>query len=379
VDETTVIPKARTNRRQILRAAGVGISLPFVVPLMTACSIDDGGKKQREEATHAAQVGSTGGGPIAQTTPVPSASPPGYTGSDSTHHGTGAASPVPGGEVKPFQVYDPFLQPVEAGTKDIEVVAIDESVFIAKDVGYAAWTFDGTVPGPVHRVVEGDTINITFKVDPNAIPHSLDFHSAKTPPEVNFRTIAPGEEMSYSFVPPYPGAYMYHCGTPPILMHIGAGMYGAMIVDPQDGWPEAQELVLVQSEFYLQDSPSGIKVPDMNKMLGHGTMDYMAFNGYANQYVENPIKVRAGEPVRIFVINAGPNAWSSFHIVGTVFDAAYVNANPRNKLVGLQTVSIAPADGACVEFVLDEPGIYPFVNHAFGHAAHGAVGLMEAE
>lgn len=384
MDETTIIPEARTNRRQLLRAAGVGLSLPFVVPLMTACSIDDGGKKQREEATReaereAGQVGSTGGGPVAQTTPAPSASPPGYTGSDATHHGTGAAVPVPEGEVTPFQVHDPFLAPVEAGPKDIKVVGINANLYVAKDVAYAAWTFDGAVPGPVHRVVEGDTVNVTFKVDPGAIPHSLDFHSAKTPPDVNFRTIAPGEEMSYSFVPKYPGAYMYHCGTPPILMHIGAGMYGAMIVDPKEGWPEAQELIMVQSEFYMQDGANGIKVPDMNKMMGNGTMDYVAFNGYANQYVENPIRVRAGEMIRMFVVNAGPNIWSSFHVVGTIFDTVYVNANPQNKQVGLQTVSIAPADGACVEFVLDEPGEYPFVNHSFGHAAHGAVGILLAE
>ena len=81
----------------------------------------------------------------------------------------------------------------------------------------------------------------------------------------------------------------------------------------------------------------------------------------------------------MFVVNAGPNIWSSFHVVGTIFDTVYVNANPQNKQVGLQTVSIAPADGACVEFVLDEPGEYPFVNHSFGHAAHGAVGILLAE
>jgi len=376
----TEVSDIRTNRRQLLRVAGAGLTLPFVVPLMTACSINDGGKKERDDATREAeQVGSTSGGPVAQSTPEPVATPPGYTGSDSTQHGTGGAVPEPVGDVTPFTVFDPWLKPAEAGTKDITVVANNANLYVANNVPYAAWTFDSTVPGPVHRVVQGDTVNVTFKVDPTAIPHSLDFHSAQTPPNVNFRTIGPGEEMSYSFVPKYPGAFMYHCGTPPILMHIGAGMYGAMIVDPEEGWPEAQELVLVQSEFYLQDSPAGIKVPDMTKMMGSGSMDYVAFNGYANQYVENPIKVKAGELIRIFVVNAGPNIWSSFHVVGAIFDTVYVNANPQNKMVGLQTVSIAPADGVAVEFVLEEPGEYVFVNHSFGHAAHGAVGILQAE
>jgi nitrite reductase (NO-forming) len=162
-------------------------------------------------------------------------------------------------------------------------------------------------------------------------------------------------------------------------MHIGAGMYGAMIVDPKEGWPPAQELVFVQSEFYFADGDNGVKVPDYTKMMGNGNMDYVVFNGHASQYVDAPIKVKVGQPVRIFVVNAGPNVWSSFHVVGAIFDRACVNANPKNQLFGLQSISIGPGDGACVEFTLDEPGVYPAVNHAFGHAAHGAIALLQAE
>jgi nitrite reductase (NO-forming) len=107
-------------------------------------------------------------------------------------------------------------------------------------------------------------------------------------------------------------------------------------------------------------------------------MDYVVFNGYANQYVENPIQVKAGEPIRIFVVNAGPNAWSTFHVVGTIFDRAYVNANPKNVLSGLQSMAVGPGDGICVEFTLEKPGTYPAVNHAFGHAAQGAVAVLQA-
>ncbi len=303
----------------------------------------------------------------------------GYVGSDPQAPSTGAESPVPL-EPLPFKLYDPFLAPIEAGPKDVTLTAMDASLLIARDVPYAAWTFDGTVPGPVVHAVEGDEINFTFKIDPAAsTSHSVDFHSAQTPPEVNYKTILPGEEFSWSFAPRYPGAYMYHCGTPPVLMHIGTGMYGAMIVRPKEDWSPAQELVFVQSDFYLMDGENGIKVPDYTKMMGNGNMDYVVFNGYANQYVENPIKVKAGEPIRIFVVNAGPNAWGAFHVVGAIFDAGYLNANPQNKMVGLQTMAVGPGDGICVELTLHEPGIYPAVNHAFGHAAHGAVALLQAE
>ena len=350
------IPGIRADRRTMLRRlAGTGLALPALGAL--------GVRTVDAQDEHGHELGTPEGG---------------YVGSDPNAPSTGDATPVPT-EIQPFRVYDPFIQPVDAGPKDIRVVAKDATVYIAKDVAYAGWTFDGTIPGRVLRVREGDPINFTFAVDPTAsTAHSLDTHAAKTPPEVNYRTIVPGEEFTWTFAPKYAGAYMYHCGTPPVLMHIGTGMYGAMIVDPADGWPAAQELCFVQSDFYLKDNGNGTMVADYTKMLGHGTMDYVCFNGHANQYVENPITVRVGEPVRIFVVNCGPNVWSSFHVVGTVFDRAYVNANPNNQLTGLQSITIGPGDGACVEFVLDEPGIYPAVNHAFGHAAHGAIALLQA-
>src|SRR5829696_4409708 len=182
------------------RAAGLGLALPVLAGL--------GLQTQTAEAQDQHDM---------EGTPES-----GYVGSDPQSPSTGDESPVPT-EVQPFTRYDPVLAPVEAGPKEITVVAKDASLYIAKDVPYAAWTFDGTVPGRALRVVEGDEINFTLQIDPNATTaHSLDFHSAKTAPDKNYKTIMPGEEFSWSFTPRYPGAFMYHCGTPPVLMHIGA-------------------------------------------------------------------------------------------------------------------------------------------------------------
>ncbi len=355
---------ATGDRRTFLkRAAGLGLAAPVLGGGLAAATAAQDATPAAHDG-HAAPEGTV---------------PAGYVGSDPDSPSTGAESPVPA-QSQPFALYDPFLPPVQAGPKQLTVVAKDATLLVAKDVPYAGWTFDGTIPGRALRVVEGDEIDFTFRIDPAAsTAHSLDFHSAQTPPEKNYKTILPGEALAWSFVAKHPGAFMYHCGTPPVLMHIGAGMYGAMIVDPKEGWTPAQELVLVQSDFYLVPGENGVMVPDYAKMMGNGSMDYVVFNGYANQYVENPIKVKVGEPVRIFVVNAGPNVWSSFHVVGAIFDRACVNANPRNQLYGLQSITIGPGDGACVEFTLEEPGTYPAVNHAFGHAAHGAIALIQAE
>jgi len=330
------------DRRQFVRtAAGLGLALPFLGGMVPNAFAQD-------------------------ATPAPMS------------HGGGTTGTPPEG----FVLYDPALAPVTAGRKEITVTAMDATVPISKDVMFAGWTYDGTIPGKMLRVVEGDTIDFTFKVDPNAlIGHSLDFHSARVSPDDRYRTISQGEELSYTFDAQYPGVYMYHCGTPPILMHLGAGMYGAMIVDPKEGWSPAREFAFVQSEFYPTDdgTGTGTQVSNYVAMLGNGMPSMAVFNGYANQYAENPIPCAVGEPIRVFVMNAGPNVWSSFHVVGTIFDRAYVNGNPKNELVGLQSITIGPGDGAVVEFSLAEPGHYPFVNHSFGHATQGAVGLFHAQ
>lgn len=349
-------PRAAT-RRALLRS---GVVFGAALPLATAAP------RALAEEGHSAHRAT----PVADAT----ASDAGQGG-----HGEHNEMPDPRGRVQPFVRYDPSFPAVVAGTKDIEIVARDAILQVAPDVAVATWTFDGTVPGRPIRVVEGDTVNVTFRVDHGAnAHHSLDFHAAKTPPDVNFATINPGKELHWSFVAKHPGAFMYHCGTVPMLLHIGAGMYGAIIVDPAEGWSPAQELVLVQSEFYLQDTETGIKVPDVDRMERGDDMDYVVFNGHATQYVDEPITVTAGEPIRIFVVNAGPNVWSSFHVVGGIFDRAYVNGSPKNQLFDLQSISIGPGDGACVEFTLDEPGTYPIVNHSFGHAVHGGMALLNA-
>jgi nitrite reductase (NO-forming) len=163
-------------------------------------------------------------------------------------------------------------------------------------------------------------------------------------------------------------------------MHIAAGMYLPMIVDPAGvGFQPATEIVLSQSEFYTMEGEDGIHNTDTDSLFTvHGGAHIMAFNGHASQYVDEPIEVPAGELVRIYFVNMGPNIWSSFHVVGAIFSNAYFNANPRNSLEGLQALTVGPGDGACFEMIFPTPGRYIAVNHAFGHAQHGAMAFIDA-
>src|SRR5690606_20499606 len=151
----------------------------------------------------------------------------------------------------------------------------------------------------------GDLVRVVL-VNESPMPHSIDFHAARIPMDVAFKTINPGEELSFEFTANDPGAYMVHCGTPPVLMHIMQGMYLPIIVDPRNGWGTKadREFVLTQSEFYANDA-EGVRGPDW-KAAQLKQPTHVVFNGKAFQYKTSPLRVEEGERVRFFVMNAGP-------------------------------------------------------------------------
>jgi len=248
---------------------------------------------------------------------------------------------------------------------------------IADGVTYEAWTFDNRVPGPVLRVTEGDTVDFTL-VNSAPMPHSLDFHAAEIAPNRAYRNLMPHDSLSYRFVARVPGAFMYHCGTAPVALHIANGMYGAIIVDPRGGRPAAKEFVFVQSEFYTKTLADSTRMIDWDKLLTL-TPDYVVFNGREAEYAKHPIPVRVGEKLRLYVVNAGPNRFSAFHVVGAIFDRVFMDGSLAHPLEGVQTVTVPVGGGAIFETHLVEPGTYPFVSHAFADATKGAVGMFEAQ
>ena len=148
-----------------------------------------------------------------------------------------------------------------AGVKEFRIPIRDATVEIAAGVTYRSWTFGGTVPGPVIRVQQGDLVKIKL-VNEASLPHSIDFHAARIPMSAAFRTILPKDSLSFEFTARDPGAYLVHCGTPPVLLHLMQGMYLPIIVDPKGGWPRRvdKEFVVVQSEFYVQAATAPSRV-----------------------------------------------------------------------------------------------------------------------
>jgi nitrite reductase (NO-forming) len=286
-------------------------------------------------------------------------------------------------EAPEYVLRDPTAPAVAQGdVHEIELVMSERQMTVADGYEQLVWTFGDEVPGPVLRVTVGDTIRITLKnPETNTMQHSIDFHASLVAWNDEMRSIAPGEELVYEFVAKYAGVFMYHCGTAPALMHIANGMFGMIIVEPEGGLPPVDhEFALVQSEWYLGTQNATI---DLEKASAAApSPDFVVFNGVANQYLDNPIEVPVGETVRVFVLDAGPNVDSSFHVVGTIFHAVtkegihLTEGNDGNW--GAQAVDLSPAQGAIIEMRFDEDGLYPIVTHAFNFVGRGAIGLFKA-
>jgi nitrite reductase (NO-forming) len=284
------------------------------------------------------------------------------------------ATPAPGW--KPF---DPALAPAPGGTvHEITLEAAEKILEVAPGVTQQMWTFNGQVPGPTLHGKVGDVFTVTL-VNKGAVAHSIDFHASYAAMNDKMRSIGPGESLVYQFKAEHSGIWMYHCGTPPALHHIGNGMYGAVVIDPPGLAPVDHEYVMVQSELYTgpKDQPG-----DLTKMMANN-LDALMFNGYVNQYKYAPLHVEPGQRIRVWVLDAGPNENSAFHIVGTQFDTVFKEGayllRPDNPARGAsQTLDLQPSQGGFVEFSLHDPGQYAMVTHKFSNVGKGALGLFVA-
>ncbi|MGD9849884.1 MAG: copper-containing nitrite reductase [Nitrospirales bacterium] len=254
---------------------------------------------------------------------------------------------------------------------------------LADDVQYKFWSFNGTVPGPMVRVRVGDTVEVHMKNHAdNIFPHNMDLHAVNGPGGgAGSNLAAPGKEGVFSFKALNPGLYVYHCASPVpnIPAHIANGMYGLILVDPAGGLtPVDHEYAIFQSEFFTMPSAeAGIMELSMEKGLAEHP-DHVVLNGKAGALVgEGALQAKAGETIRLFMGNIGPNSTSSFHIIGEIFDTVYVEGAIGGALNhNVQTTLIPAAGSTIVEFKADVPGDYLMLDHSIFRVAKGAVGIL---
>ncbi|HFB8046985.1 TPA: copper-containing nitrite reductase [Neisseria gonorrhoeae] len=266
----------------------------------------------------------------------------------------------------------------------VKMETVEKTMKMDDGVEYRYWTFDGDVPGRMIRVREGDTVEVEFSNNPSStVPHNVDFHAATGQGGGAAATFtAPGRTSTFSFKALQPGLYIYHCAVAPVGIHIANGMYGLILVEPKEGLPKVdKEFYIVQGDFYTKGKKGaqGLQPFDMDKAVAEQP-EYVVFNGHVGAIAgDNALKAKAGETVRMYVGNGGPNLVSSFHVIGEIFDKVYVEGG---KLINENVQStIVPAGGsAIVEFKVDIPGSYTLVDHSIFRAFNkGALGQLKVE
>jgi nitrite reductase (NO-forming) len=264
-----------------------------------------------------------------------------------------------------------------AEEKSFSLTAENRRVDIGSGMTYDAMTYDGTVPGPVLRVRQGDDVTIEL-TNQTTDAHGINIYAAQIDPKLFGETST--KKTRYQFRATVPGVFDYHCSAFPVLDHVAGGMYGMMIVEPKEGWPngEAQEVTLVQNEFYGLADQYGLIRPDHSQMVA-ADANFLGFNGGVARYdLHNPIPIKVGKLVRIFFVNAGPSLVSTFAINGVIFSTVYRGGNPQDVMRNIKTLEVGPGNGAVFEFTVNEPGDYQFADGSLSHSYKGARGIFRA-
>lgn len=318
-----------------------------------------------------------------------------------TGTGTGATQSTPSTGQTPAEgvstisiVHSPDDLPPPLGNRPPQHVRVDlEAVEVVGNLADGAtfkyWTFNGKVPGPFIRVRVGDTVEVHLKNPADSsMTHSVDLHAVTGPGGgATIMQVAPGEEKSFTFKALNPGLYVYHCATPSAAEHIARGMYGLILVEPEAGSPWAlpavdHEFYVMQGEIYTQQpfGAKGLQESSPQKMLDEKP-EYFVFNGSVGALsVEQPLRARMGDTVRIYFGVGGPNFTSSFHVIGEIFDRVYSEGSLTSPpITNVQTTLVPSGGAAVVEFTLQVPGKYTLVDHSLSRAERGLIGSLIVE
>ena len=246
--------------------------------------------------------------------------------------------------------------------REVELWASEQPIEIAQDVVFPAWTYNGSVPGPVLRATEGDTLVVRFR-NLGSAPHNVHFHGRHAVEQDGWEPVPVGGEAVYRFEAAPHGLHPYHCHAMPVSDHLARGLYGTLIVDPVGGRPPAHEVVLALCGF------------DPN---GDGRDELFGWNGVAGLYARHPIKVPVGELVRVHLVNlAFREPAITFHLHAETFDVfrSGTRLAPDDHS---DVVTLGPAERAILEFRLPRRGRYMFHPHQSHVAEAGAMGWIAA-
>jgi nitrite reductase (NO-forming) len=290
-------------------------------------------------------------------------------------------------------VAPPFVhaheQAAKQGPKIMEFrLTAEEKRIVIDDMGtkLQAMTFNGSIPGPMMVVHEGDYVEVTL-VNPetNSMSHNIDFHSATGASGGGDLTLVnPGEQVVLRWKATRTGVFIYHCipgGIGPMVpWHIASGMSGAVMVLPRDGLKDAagkplhydRIYYLGEQDFYVpRDAKGKFKTYETHIDAFADTMDAMrklipthvVFNGRVDALTgKNAMLAKVGETV--LIVHSQADRDSRPHLVGGHGDYVWETGKFSNRPeTSLETWFIRGGSAGAALYTFLQPGIYGYVNH----------------
>ena len=258
-------------------------------------------------------------------------------------------------------LYPPPALPHKPGrVREYEFRAIDKDVEIAPGIFFPAWTYNGTIPGPVIRVTEDDILRLRF-VNQGSHPHTIHFHGIH-PANMDgvFEIVQPGGEFTYEFPARPAGMQLYHCHATPLKKHIHKGLYGAFIIDPKEPRAPAQELVMVMNGYDTD---------------ADGANNFYTVNGRTFYYARYPIRVRRSETVRIYLANLTElDLLNTFHLHGEFF--RYYPTGSTDFFEFTDTISQVQGQRGVIEIDFKNTGVFMFHAHVSEFTELGWMGFF---
>jgi len=272
-----------------------------------------------------------------------------------------------------------------AETVKVNIPVIEKDLAVDnKGTTQRMWTFGGTIPGPLVRVREGDTVDFTLINEKgNKNSHSMDFHAAVVDVLNEFKEVKPGNRHQFSFKAEHPGVFVYHCGAGSMAEHISRGMYGIIIVDPKEGYSSSypkpdREYVLVQGDLFKDGTSAQDRTVNKHWIGALVNGKLFHYDPVHDLNASLALEAKPGERVRIYFANAMINEAVALHPIAGIWDRLWDNGNPKNVRYGIQTVEVPPAHAMTLDIVppADRPSNNAIVDHRMKHALQGAISVL---
>jgi manganese oxidase len=246
--------------------------------------------------------------------------------------------------------------------REFEIVASETRIEVAPGLFFDAWTYNGSVPGPTLRCTEGDLVRVHFSNKARS-EHAIHFHGIhEAVMDGVSEPVMPGASTIYEFIAGPAGLQLYHCHTFPAALHINRGLFGAFIIDPPSPQPPAREMVMVLHGW-------DINFDRKNELY--------AMNGAVNFFRDNPVQLRRGEEVRLYLANFMEyEPLSSFHLHANFFKL-YRTGIRSQAAESTDVVILGQAERCMLEFSYRFPGKYMFHPHQNSVAERGCMGHFQ--